>query len=90
MKKVRDYAVEWSLNNDNDEINKQDFIAAVKQIQEEAIRETVKECAENVLILLEPLNGKPYTDKSIFTYATLISPDKNSILSIADKLIREL
>ena len=92
MKKAREYAIEWSLNNNNDQIDKQDFIAAVKQIQEEAIRETVKECnkyaeirvVENALIE----EGETYSsyDDGVFTFFV----DDKSILSIADKLIKEL
>ena len=92
MKKARDYAIEWSLNNNNDQIDKQDFIAAVKQIQEDAIKETVKECnnyakvrvVENALIE----EGEIYSsyDDGVFTFFV----DDQSILSIADKLIKEL
>ena len=92
MKKARDYAIEWSLNNNNDQIDKQDFIAAVKQIQEDAIKETVKECnnyakvrvVENALIE----EGETYSsyDDGVFTFFV----DDQSILSIADKLIKEL
>lgn len=51
----------------------------IKQIQEDVIRETVQECAENAEI-------EEYDEH--FQYSPHVN--KNSILSIADKLIKEL
>lgn len=48
----------------------------IKIAQEDAIRETVKECAENADTTYTPNAG------------TIV--DKNSILSVADKLIQQL
>lgn len=73
--------------------------AAIKRIirlaQEDAIRETVKECAENVLLsiddIVEKSNGQSYLVVDGNHYSeTFINIDKQSILSVADKLIKEL
>jgi len=52
MKQAREYAKEWSLNNNNDQIDKQDFIAAVKQVQKETIDEMFKNCNDEASIHL--------------------------------------
>lgn len=52
------------------------LIRVIKQVQIDAIKETCEECAENA-----ELDSDSY--ENIFV-------DKNSILSVADKLIKEL
>ena len=59
-------------------INKMDLIEVIKIVQKETIKETVQECAENVKLYFIDLEQ---SEQEI---------DKNSILSIADKLIKEL
>ena len=55
-----------------------DLIEVIKIVQKETIKETVQECAENVKLYFIDLEQ---SEQEI---------DKNSILSIADKLIKEL
>ena len=77
----------------------------IKQAQEEAVRETVKECAENTKLnhlyynewdhkmtyLKLKNSGFPRCDQDGYQYGVdILEIDKNSILSIADKLIKEL
>ena len=85
MKKTEEYLEElfeepFNLEEGNIEY---DFYKIIKEAQEDAIRETVKECAKNAKVLHYPyrqmLTGQP----SYFV-------DENSILSVADKLIEEL
>lgn len=85
MKKAEDYLQEsFGWSNESQELtwyvkSWKDFI---KRIQEEAIRETVQECANSACVI---------GNKSSVQYFTQVgSVDRNSILSIADKLIREL
>ena len=71
---------------------RKELIDIIKQVQEDTIRETVKECnnyakvrvVENALIE----EGETYSsyDDGVFTFFV----DDQSILSIADKLIKEL
>lgn len=63
------------------------IIRAIKQAQEDAIRETVKECANSAKTreATEFWSGQVWDDGPL-----PIIVDKNSILSIADKLIKEL
>ncbi len=71
--KISDY--EWNLYVETHDLLK-DFIRITKLAQEDAIRETVKECAENATQWYT-LNGDAYIDTV-------------SILEVADKLIKEL
>lgn len=95
MKKAEEYLQEsFGWGNESQELtwyvkSWKDFI---KRIQEDTIRETVKECnnyakvrvVENALIE----EGETYSsyDDGVFTFFV----DDQSILSIADKLIKEL
>jgi len=60
-----------------------EVLRLIKQAQEYAIRETVKECVEQARMkeVWEGNTGREYCDTII---------DANSILSVADKLIKEL
>ena len=64
----------------------------IKTIQEDAIRETVKECYISSEIRV--LNNDTSEEGELYTYLEdgcfSYSIDKNSILSVADKLIKEL
>lgn len=76
--KISDY--EWNLYVETHDLVK-DFIRITKLAQEDAIRETVKECNKNVKMKVIANDGNDRTVEII---------DSNSILSVADKLIKEL
>lgn len=78
MKKAEEYLDGiWETEfNGLDELDYFNILAIIKRVQEEAIRETVKECANSATLEWDFVHGT--------------SIDKNSILSIADKLIKEL
>ena len=67
---------------------------AIRKAQEDAIRETVKECAKSAKMWLTGVNGgfevirrkTPYFSSD----GTHIEIDSLSILNVADKLIKEL
>lgn len=101
MKKAIEYyselIKEWEEYEDKFELKglcyEEFLIIKFKQIQEEAIRETVKECAENAEANIEFIG---WLNENLEYYNIIkdqdyeLSIDKNSILSIADKLIKEL
>ncbi len=72
--------------------NHKDLLIVIKKVQEDAIRETVKECAERAEIritdnnLIEEGYLTSYHDDGCFTYIV----SRQSILSVADKLIKKL
>ena len=79
MKKAEKYVDGWTFHG---KITKQTLINLVKQVQEDAIKETVKMCAENAKT--KPVNSG---------HSLIWSPDnldKQSILSVADNLIAEI
>lgn len=80
MKKAEEYFQECFQNNRN-------IIDTIKQVQEDTIREAVKECANfaRTREATEFWSGQVWDDGPL-----PIIVDKNSILSVADKLIKEL
>jgi len=75
MKKANEYIKNWSFY---DKIPTKELEAIIKLAQEDAIRETVKECAESAKLYFVDLEQ------------TEVEIDGQSILSVADKLIKKL
>ena len=77
MKKAEEYFKDFCLPSNQELLQvKYDVILLLKRAQEDAIRETVKECADNA--------------ETVYVCAGNSIVDKNSILSVADKLIQQL
>lgn len=96
MKRAEEYLKElfeepFELVEDSIE---KDFYDIIKRVQEETIRETVTECVNNAGLLEDgrKLNSNKYRIEAYNTYyiETDIDIDKQEILSVADKLIKEL
>lgn len=83
MKKPEKYFEDFCLPSNDDLLRvKYDVLLLIKQVQIDAIKETCKRCSDEA-----EMTGISYrNDKSITDYEV----DKNSILSVADKLIKEL
>ena len=98
MKRAENILTEYytfvdNLNHITVEENNKDLLTVIRIAQEDAIRETVKECADAASLecfefkedwMDEPINI------TIDDYGNIYGIDKNSILSVADKLIKEL
>lgn len=89
MKKAEEIVKYLDLEFDS-EINRPFYteiiIKVIKEVQEEAIKETVKECAENAKAYSIYPNHVNNEDGEM----EFFDVNRNSILSIADKLIKEL
>ena len=82
MKKTEEYLEElfeepFNLEEGNIEY---DFYKIIKEAQEDAIRETVKECAKKAECIYIGTEG----------HNDIFIVDKESIFAVADKLIKEL
>ena len=77
MRKAEDY-----LKEINSLTLREDLYKIGKQMQEDAIREAVKECANSACVI----GGQ----SNILYMTPLGRVDRYSILSVADKLIKEL
>lgn len=79
MQKAKDIFDKWKclydMYIDYDQRGYDAIISAIKEAQKDAIEETVRECAKSVYI-----NRDTYPD----------SINKQSILSVADKLIKKI
>lgn len=86
MKKAEDLCKELNWIIDSDPGRYDLFIGLIQPLiklaQEDAIRETVGECAKNVLL--------DYPDWMDCGEELEVKINKHSILSVADKLIKEL
>jgi hypothetical protein len=93
MKKANEYIKNWSFY---DKIPTKELEAIIKLAQEDAIRETVKECVKEseVQTYLKKnrrwvkMTGEFEFDSTNFEMKN--SVNKKKILSVADKLIKEL
>lgn len=83
MKKAEEYLK--GCEHDGSYIPVNEVLNLLKLAQEDAIREAVKECAENV-----ETYEYPYMDSCPSCGHTATYVDMGSILSVADKLIKEL
>ena len=83
MKKAEDYFKDFCLPSNYDLLRvKYDVCLLIKQAQIDTIKETCERCANKA-----EMTGISYgNDKSISDYEV----NKDSILSVADKLIKEL
>ncbi len=82
MKRAEIYAKEVGVINNNDELEKRELLLLIREIQEATIRETVKECLNTCAYVNYPMEDDRRLCGEITT--------KESILSVADKLIKEL
>lgn len=82
---IRYYSNKFPSNTNN--LLMGEIYDLIKKVQEEVIRETVEECANSAITreAVEYWSGQVWDDGPL-----PIVVDKNSILSIADKLIKEL
>jgi hypothetical protein len=85
MKKAEIYAKEVGVINNNDELGKRELLLLIREIQENAIKETVEECANSA-----KLTYARYWEGIERGYEMQARVDKSSILEVADKLIKEL
>ena len=91
MKKTIEYCDEFVNNRNPNE----SIFDVFRRIQEDAIRETVKECAENAEINFNT-NDKEFISDIDFSFRDgdgnwcKISINEDKIYSVADKLIKEL
>lgn len=80
LEELRDY-----LGKENISVTM--LVECIRIAQEDAIRATVKECADKVRTCNDPYS---YCGNTGSEYPPDIIVDKQSILSVADKLIKEL
>ena len=74
-------------------VNQEDFIEVIKQAQLDAIQATVEMCAEEATLLEDGVDiGKEYFMEKYNTFYsdTVFSINNQSILNVADKMIKEL
>jgi hypothetical protein len=99
MKRAEDFCKElkWTFDSDPGryDLFKGLIEPIVKLVQEDAIRETVNMCADNVILAIDGIaeksNGQNYfVDEGNHYCETMINVDMQSILQVADKLIKEL
>jgi len=87
MKKAEDFCLEmgWTYDSDPGRFNlfKGLIEPIVKKAQEDAIREAVICCSQEA-------KAETYAVRKSFSFGQGIRVDRGSILSVADKLIKEL
>ena len=100
MKKINEYfqdkelTIEY-LNAYNVVINRDVLLEIIEQIREDTIRETVKECAEVAELSLFDFIGSsfkkfPQGNHYAINDGTYVEINTDEIISVADKLIKEL
>jgi formylmethanofuran dehydrogenase subunit A len=95
MKKAEEYIELKTRHNSNlpeygYSIDKVDALEIIKQVQIDAIKETVKECVKNAKIEFSNFKGTWESNDVSVDEFTDASVSKNSILLVADKLIKKL
>jgi hypothetical protein len=90
MKKAENIIKE--CEHDGSYIPVNEVLRLIKAAKEEVIKETVKVCYDNSRLLIKDPK-KPYTEEMGFynhKNGSIIGVSQESILSVADKLIKEL
>ena len=95
MKKAIEWAKEyWNVEgNPSDSLTEyavKEISELIKKIQEDTIRETVKECINCSRIRVEYSDGCFGYMNSYWAIGAMLKPDKDAIISVADKLLKEL